>query len=77
MNDYVDPVEAKKQEAKQNAIDNKPYYVNKALKENSADVIGPPLTTKNLICWAFQTARGMDYLSSKKVRRKYLLLWFC
>jgi len=26
-----------------------------------------PLTTKDLICWAYQVSRGMDYLSSKKV----------
>ena len=27
----------------------------------------PLLTTKNLVCWSFQVARGMEYLSSKKV----------
>ena len=48
----------------------KPYYVNKAGGPGgSADAVGPPLTTRNLICWAFQVARGMEYLSSKKVRR--------
>ena len=26
-----------------------------------------PISTKNLISWSFQIARGMDYLSSKKV----------
>ncbi|XP_069130208.1 vascular endothelial growth factor receptor 1-like isoform X4 [Argopecten irradians] len=66
MDDYIDPVEEKKREAAKEAAASKPYYVNKALKDNSADMIGPSLTTKNLICWAFQTARGMEYLSSKK-----------
>ncbi|OWF52925.1 vascular endothelial growth factor receptor 1-like isoform X2 [Mizuhopecten yessoensis] len=66
MDDYIDPVEEKKREAAKEAAASKPYYVNKALKDHSADLIGPSLTTKNLICWAFQTARGMEYLSSKK-----------
>ena len=26
-----------------------------------------PLFTKDLICWAYQVTRGMDYLTSKKV----------
>jgi FMS-like tyrosine kinase 1 len=25
------------------------------------------VTTSDLVCWAFQVARGMDYLSSRKV----------
>lgn len=25
------------------------------------------VTTRDLVCWAFQVARGMDYLASKKV----------
>lgn len=33
--------------------------------------IGPnqtsPLTTSDLLCWAFQIARGMDYLAWRKV----------
>ncbi|KAK6976751.1 vascular endothelial growth factor receptor 1 [Biomphalaria glabrata] len=44
-----------------------PYYVNKAGgPQGSADVLGPSLTTKNLYCWAYQVARGMEYLASKK-----------
>lgn len=70
MEDYVDPMDEKRREA--NRDSRTPYYVNKAPLEDSADNIGPPLTTKNLICWSFQVARGMEYLSSKKVgiRRK-------
>lgn len=45
-----------------------PYYVNKAGGPmGSADILGPSLTTRNLYCWAFQVARGMEYLASKKV----------
>ena len=32
--------------------------------ENDADDV---VTTRKLICWSFQIARGMDYLVSKKV----------
>jgi hypothetical protein len=27
-----------------------------------------PVCTRDLLCWAFQVARGMDYLASRKVR---------
>ncbi|ESO83848.1 hypothetical protein LOTGIDRAFT_132723 [Lottia gigantea] len=64
MEDYSDPAFEKKMEAAGDK--NKPYYVNKPVAINSADLIGPPLTTKNLICWSFQAARGMEYLASKK-----------
>ncbi|XP_012937883.1 vascular endothelial growth factor receptor 3 isoform X2 [Aplysia californica] len=44
-----------------------PYYLNIAGGPmGSADVLGPSLTTKNLYCWAFQVARGMEFLASKK-----------
>ena len=33
------------------------------------DYKGPvrPVSTSDLVCWAFQVARGMDYLVSKKI----------
>ena len=44
------------------------YYVNKSGGPlGSAEVLGPNLTTKNLYCWAYQVARGMEFLASKKV----------
>lgn len=30
-----------------------------------------PITTRDLLCYAFQVARGMEYLNSRKVRKKY------
>ena len=45
-----------------------PYYVNKAGgPHGSAALFGPSLTTKNLFCWAFQVARGMEFLAARKV----------
>lgn len=52
-----------------------PYYVNKAGGPmGSADILGPSLTTRNLYCWAYQVARGMEYLASKKVK-EFGLCW--
>ncbi|CAG2188022.1 FLT1 [Mytilus edulis] len=53
MEDYIDPAEMKRREAARDSAKT-PYYVNKAPLEDSADTDGPLLTTKNLICWAFQ-----------------------
>jgi hypothetical protein len=68
MEDYMDPAQERKREAAREAAANKPYYMNKAQIENTADLVGPPLTTKNLICWSFQVAQDMEYLASKKVK---------
>lgn len=76
--DYLDPVTRKMREAEgqdqgseaggePKASGSKPYYVNKAAPDNSAALVGPPLTKKNMISWAYQVARGMEYLASKKV----------
>ncbi|XP_025087415.1 vascular endothelial growth factor receptor 3-like [Pomacea canaliculata] len=36
-------------------------YVNQGMEP-----AGPPLTITNLLCWAFQVCRGMEYLASRK-----------
>lgn len=43
---------------------------NNSSQSNNSDYIRAPLrliTTTDLVCWAFQVARGMNYLSSRKV----------
>lgn len=50
----------------------KPYYMNKAAPDNTAALLGPPLTKKNMISWSFQVARGMEYLASKKVIQNFI-----
>ena len=34
----------------------------------------PSISTRDLICWSFQIARGMEYLVSKKVYSNHLSL---
>lgn len=68
MEDTEDPIAFAKHQMATGADKKDPYYVNKAGGPmGSADVLGPNLTTKNLFCWAYQVARGMEYLASKKV----------
>ena len=49
-------------------------YVNTSLSSTSNEEAEPPdlgpLTTKDLVCFAFQIARGMDYLASRKVSQR-------
>jgi hypothetical protein len=63
MEDCINPAQEKLEAAAY-----KPSYMNKAYIKDTADLEAPPLTTKNLISWSFQVARGMEYLASKKVR---------
>ena len=71
--DYLDPVTQKMREAAEDEespkteVKGRPHYINKAAPDNTTNLVGPPLTKKNMISWAFQVARGMEYLASKKV----------
>jgi hypothetical protein len=33
-----------------------------------------PITTTDLLCWSFQLARGMEYLSSRNVRKSFTMI---
>ena len=46
-----------------------PNEDTKDLLNNEAEDLGP-LTTKHLLSWAYQIAKGMEYLGSMKVMKK-------
>lgn len=64
MEDELEPGMEKKRLS--DFASSKPHYVNKAQPESTAE-LNRPLTTKTLICYAYQVARGMEYLACKKV----------
>lgn len=64
MEDELEPGMEKKRLS--DFASSKPHYVNKAQPESTAE-LDRPLTTKTLICYAYQVARGMEYLACKKV----------
>jgi hypothetical protein len=41
-------------------------------QDPDANVHGLTMTTADLISWSFQIARGMDYLASRKVKKRNL-----
>lgn len=49
-----------------------PRFEDSAGSVTSED--GTPLTTKDLLCYAYQIARGMEYLDSRKVLSQQSIL---
>ena len=51
-----------------NASGNQPYPPWRSnYRGDYRDLPEQPLCTRDLLCWAFQIARGMDYLARRKV----------
>jgi hypothetical protein len=54
-----------------NASGNHPYPPWRSnYRGDYRDLPEQPLCTRDLLCWAFQIARGMDYLARRKVFKK-------